>query len=208
MKKICVVLAAFSMFALCACTPSSMDITFEEVSSEEETETVEETEEETSTLEVAEETESGSCFVYVCGAVASPGVYELPAGSRAYEALELAGGALDDAASTAINLAEEVYDGEQLYVPTWDEYNSGWEPETSTAAAETVASGESSALININTATKEELMTLNGIGEARAEAIIAYREENGSFSQIEDIMLVSGIKDAAFEKIKDYITVE
>ncbi len=214
--------------ALSACTNSSTELTFNEVSESEEytetdgateAETEAETERDVATLaseaDYASETltDSGICYVYVCGAVNTPGVYELSAGSRAYEAIELAGGTTDDAAATAINLAEEVYDGEQLYVPTWDEYNSGWEPETTTAAtASGVSSTEgaesTSTLVNINTATKDELMTLTGIGESKAEAIIAYREENGSFSQIEDIMLVSGIKEAAYEKIKDSIAVD
>ncbi len=214
---------------LSGCGSSSTELTFNEVSESEETDTEadedseseseDETESETATesagtANLSEDTEgSDICYVYVCGAVNTPGVYELEPGSRAYEAIELAGGTTDDAASTAINLAEEVYDGEQLYVPTWDEYNNGWEPESTTAATDTEVGAADdtdsvSALVNINTATKDELMTLSGIGESKAEAIISYREENGDFSQIEDIMLVSGIKEAAYEKIKDYITVD
>jgi competence protein ComEA len=132
--------------------------------------------------------------------VVNPGVYELPAGSRVFDALELAGGITEEGVPTALNFAEQIYDGEQILVPTWEEYEAGWTVSGTEA--------EEDGLININTATKEQLMTLNGIGESRAQAIIAYREEHGPFTAIEDLMLVSGIKEAAFEKVKDYITVQ
>ncbi len=189
---------------LCACAPSSASLQLEGVSVITEDTTEETTAGETTSDAVEEqETESGAVYVYVCGAVNNPGVYELSSDSRVYEALEMAGGITDDAAATALNLAERIYDGQQIYVPTWEEFQEGW---TSSSAAE--EAGDASALININTATKEELMTLTGIGETRAESIIAYREENGPFAAIEDLMLVSGIKEASFEKIKDYITVD
>jgi competence protein ComEA len=198
LKKTNITGAALAALLLCACAPSSAGLQFEGVSAL--------TEEVTTTAESSEETvectesETGSCFVHVCGAVVNPGVYELPAGSRVFDALELAGGITEEGVPTALNFAEQIYDGEQILVPTWEEYEAGWTVSGTEAEEET--------LVNINTATKEQLMTLKGIGESRAQAIIAYREEHGSFAAIEDLMLVSGIKEAAFEKVKDYITVQ
>ncbi|MCD8052907.1 MAG: helix-hairpin-helix domain-containing protein [Lachnospiraceae bacterium] len=154
------------------------------------------------TAESAAQTEE--VYVYVCGCVAAPGVYALPVSARVQDAVEAAGG-FDEGADTEYwNLAEPVSDGEQIRIPTLSESESMEERAVSeAAAAEETASG----LVNLNTATREELMTLTGIGEAKADAILAYREENGAFASIEEIMNVSGIKEAGFEKIKDQITV-
>lgn len=198
MKKRIIAGAACAALMLYACAPSSAGLRLEGVSvlTEQAAQT------EVFSTAAAENTSAGagSCVVYVCGAVVSPGVYELPAGSRIYEALELAGGITPEGVPTAQNLAAQIYDGQQIQIPTWEEYNAGWTPAETEEA--------SGGLVNINTATKEQLMTLNGIGESRAQAIIAYREEHGAFSAAEDLMLVSGIKEAAFEKVKDYITVD
>lgn len=149
-----------------------------------------------------EETEaSQSIFVYVCGAVVSPGVYELEENARAFQAVEKAGGFSEDAYKEALNLAKPLEDGEQLFIPTKEEWEEKGEIGQGIKANET----EDDGLVNINTASKEELCTLNGVGEARAESIIAYREEKGGFSSIEEIKNVSGIKDGLFEKIKDKI---
>lgn len=139
-----------------------------------------------------------TCFVHVCGAVAEPGVYELLDGQRVFEAVELAGGFTAEAEDGYLNLAEQVQDGMKV-----------WVPEKGDVSAEAVLGDKTvgPAKLNINTATKEELMTLRGIGEARAEDIIRYRQKRGGFDRIEDIMEVSGIKDAAFQKMKDDITV-
>lgn len=131
-------------------------------------------------------------FVHVCGAVKSPGVYELPVGSRVYEAVEVAGGFQKKADTAGLNQAELLEDGMQLYVPAK-------ESRTSDATSQ--------AKVNLNTATVEELMTLTGIGEAKAKAIIAYRERHGRFKKKEDIMNISGIKEGMFSKIEDDITV-
>ena len=144
--------------------------------------------------------------VHVCGEVVNPGIYELPAGSRIYEAVKAAGGFTENAEEESVNLASPIEDGVQIRIYSKDE------AETLAAGAAPLdgfeASGEGKEpVVNLNTATKEELMTLSGIGESRAEDIIRYREENGGFQNIEDIMKVSGIKDAAFQKIKDRITV-
>ncbi len=142
------------------------------------------------------------CYVHVCGEVVCPGVYELPAGSRIYEALELAGGFTEEAAVSYLNLAQEIADGMQIMVPS--EAEAVCMPaEVSGAAGIQTGNGK----VNINTADKAQLMTLKGIGEARAADIISYRDLNGPFKSVEDIMKVPGIKNAAFEKIKDDITV-
>ena len=135
--------------------------------------------------------------VYICGEVASPGVYELDAGSRIYQLIELAGGLLEDADERTVNQAEELFDGQQITIYSKDDNIIVQEP------SKIVQDGK----VNINRAQKEELMTLDGIGEARAEDIIKYRNENGYFSSIDDIKNVTGIKEKMFEKIKDEITV-
>ena len=134
--------------------------------------------------------------VHVCGAVMTPGVVSLPEDSRAEDALEAAGGFAENAWRDYVNLAERVRDGEKLYFPTLEESESLTlqEPE--------------SGLVNINTADVAMLCTLPGIGESRANDIIAYREANGPFGSCEDIMKVSGIKDSVYSKISDKITVK
>jgi len=143
------------------------------------------------------------CFVHVCGAVALPDVYELPEGSHIVDAIRAAGGFLEQASQTALNLALPVSDGMQIYVPTVEEAetSSEWADSGGAAAA-------SDGRVNINKADAAELCTLPGIGESRAADIIAYREKHGGFSDISEIMNVSGIKDASYEKIKDLITVK
>ena len=142
------------------------------------------------------------CYVHVCGEVMRPGVYELEAGSRIYEAVELAGGFTQEAAASYLNLAQEIADGMKIEVPS--EADLEKLPETPAGTAGAVPDD---GKVNINTADKASLMTLKGIGEAKAEDIISYRDSNGPFGSIEDIMKVPGIKNAAFEKIKDDITV-
>lgn len=133
--------------------------------------------------------------VFVCGAVKCPGVVELPEGSRVNDALEAAGGFAEDAAREQVNLAAKVSDGEKLYFPTCEEAASATEEK----------SGD--GLININTASAEELCTLPGIGASRAADIIRYREREGAFVTCEDIMKVTGIKNSVYDKIKDRIKV-
>ena len=144
-----------------------------------------------------------SYVVHVCGQVKEPGVYELEPGSRVYQAVEMAGGFGPDAASWYLNLAQEVADGMKIQVPTEEEAlawgNSG--------GSLSVGQGQTETKVNLNTADEEQLMTLTGIGESRAADIIRYRQEHGPFERIEDIMNVSGIKEGAFQKIKDSITV-
>lgn len=140
-----------------------------------------------------ESEKKGSIFVYVCGAVRNAGVYELPVGSRAFEAVQMAGGFLEDADVSHINQAEVLKDETKLYIPTINEI------------AEEQAHKDGK--VNLNTATEEELMTLPGVGKSKAALIIQYREEHGSFQTIEDIMNISGIKEGLFGKIKEFIKV-
>lgn len=159
--------------------------------------------------DASEAEEEPPCFVYVCGEVMEPGVYELKAGQRIFEAIAMAGGFTERAARSYLNLAEPVWDGMKLEVPDRDQVPSTeWRASAGqTGSGSASAGADAVGRVNLNTATKEELMTLRGIGEARAEDIIRYRQERGGFDRIEDIMEVSGIKNAAFEKIKDDITV-
>lgn len=145
--------------------------------------------------ETTENAPKSMIYVHVCGQVNNPGVYELESGSRVFAAIEMAGGINEFADAASLNLAKEVKDGEQIYVPEIGE------------AEMSSPSSVSDGLVNINTATAEELTSLPGIGQSRAKTIIDYRETNGDFSAIEDIMNVTGIKEASFAKIKDLIKV-
>ena len=159
--------------------------------------------------EVAQESDleesEADCVIYVdvCGQVNNPGVYELPGESRVFEAIEKAGGMTKAAASGYLNKAEKLSDGQQIYVPSEKEI----EENSLIGASTTENSSASGDKVNLNTASKEELMTLAGIGEAKAESIIRYREEHGNFRTTEDIKNVDGIKDGVFNKVKDQITV-
>lgn len=148
--------------------------------------------------------EPRTLYVHLCGAVASPGVYQLAEGSRLYEAVELAGGLTEDADATCFNLARPLSDGEQIVALTREETARMQEEGKGTAVQ---TPDTASGLVNINTASVPELTTVSGIGESRAQAIVAYREKNGSFRCVEDIKKVDGIKEGLFSKIKDKITV-
>ena len=168
---------------------------------------------------------SQTIFVDICGAVANPGVYELDEGSRIFQAVDAAGGYLPEAAQNYLNKARSLMDGQQIYVPTEEEIAEHLEaiaakapealqgsesqdagnverPESSTAEE-----AGSDLAINLNTADTSQLCTLSGIGQSKAEAIIAYREEHGGFTSVEEIMNVEGIKEGTFSKIKDKISV-
>lgn len=139
-------------------------------------------------------------YVYVCGEVHSPGVYQLESGNRIVHAIMAAGGLTDKAAKDYLNQAELLEDGQKIDVPSAEEVEAFSEIEKEKE--------ENDTRINLNTADKDTLAMLSGIGESRAEAIIAYREENGRFQQIEDIMNVEGIKEGIFNRIKEKIKVE
>lgn len=145
--------------------------------------------------------ENASILVYVCGEVNAPGVYELESGMRIGDAVSAAGGFTKAAGQEYWNLAEPLKDGQMLCIPTEEEARERKESYEETM--ESVSDGR----ININTADADKLTEIPGIGQTRAQAIIAYRTENGDFTCVEDIMKVSGIKNALFEKMKDFITV-
>lgn len=154
-----------------------------------------------------ENSEKSGVYVYICGEVIKPGVYELSGDSRIYEAVDAAGGFTENAARECVNLASKVSDGMQITIYNREEAAS-LQADSASVGGNAGKSGTSgSGLVNLNTATKEELMTLKGIGESKAEDIIRYREKSGGFKKIEDIMKISGIKEAGFQKIKDNITV-
>ncbi|UZD72805.1 helix-hairpin-helix domain-containing protein [Bacillus siamensis] len=133
------------------------------------------------------------------GAVRNPGVYEMKAGDRVTQAIEKAGGLKEKADELNVNLAEQLQDGTVVYIPSKGEE----ENRPKTAAGE-----KEDAHVNINTATLDELQAISGVGQKKAEAIIAYREENGRFQTAEDLMNVSGFGEKSFERIKTSITVK
>lgn len=168
------------------------------------------------------ESEPASIYVHICGAVLNPGVYELPVGSRVFSGIDAAGGLAEDAYGDYVNQAEALRDGQRLVIPTMEEIEAAkedgtfeqlWADNTTSgsgadgAGTETASGAGSGGKININTASESQLQEITGIGATRANAIVQYRNEHGSFGAIEDIMQVSGIKEGTYEKIKDEITV-
>lgn len=156
--------------------------------------------------------------VYICGAVKHPGVYKFTAGSRVNDAVNAASGFKKGAARTAINQARVLEDGEQITIPTLKQVKrkqlskttDGDNFQDKTTDNENTDSSEresQNTLININTASAGELTSLSGIGQSRADAIIEYRQSNGKFQSIEDIMKIPGIKQGIFNKIKNKISV-
>ncbi|MDE7210128.1 MAG: ComEA family DNA-binding protein [Lachnospiraceae bacterium] len=156
-------------------------------------------------------------YVHVCGAVKEPGVYALADGARVADAILCAGDFAPDAAKDYLNLAKPVLDGQKIYVPDEAEvaqlketggevpfYGAETKPSESESTQE---APKASSCVNINTAQQSELMTLPGIGKAKADAIVAYRKEHGAFSSCEELMQVPGIKESIYEKLRDDITV-
>ena len=176
--------------------------------------------------EVSQEPEE--IYVDVSGAVVSPGVYCLDAGRRIFQAIEAAGGCTTEAAPACLNQAAELSDGQKVYVPTVQEAedvaagngaggNAGnlWDLGTQSSVTGQTSEGTGqvsedtgTGKVNINTADKELLTTLPGVGNSKADAILAYRQDQGGFSSIEEIMNVEGIKEGVFARIKDRISVD
>ncbi len=152
--------------------------------------------------------------VHMCGAVMAEGVYYMPVGSRLTDGISAAGGFSDEADTTYHNLAALLTDGQKVYVPTREETTEVTvKDRVSDAATDNFKFGSSEGSagkrkINLNTANLTELMTLSGIGEAKAKSILQYREKVGPFVRIEEIKNISGIGDAMFDRIKEDITVE
>ena len=144
-------------------------------------------------------------IVHVDGAVAAPGLYKLTGNDlRIYDAVEAAGGLLEGADTSSVNLAAPVVDGSKVHIPTLEEATA---QAQSGAASSGGAQAPASTLVNINSATVDQLCLLTGIGEATAQNIIADREQNGPFTCIEDLMRVSGIGEKKFARVKDQICV-
>ena len=195
MKKRIIML--ISLFMLGGCGSSGFEIhTMAE-------ETASKAEEGLRSTEILDEPakEAEEIVIYVCGAVRNEGVYKLPLGSRAEDALKAAGGYSEDAAKGVVNLAGLLTDGEQIIFP-----REGEEDDMYKTGTEGVQ--QNGGRININTADITLLMTLPGIGESRAADIISYREKHGAFEKTEDLMKVSGIKEATWQKLKDRIAVK
>jgi len=162
-----------------------------------------------------EKTEEVFLYVYICGAVENPGVYSLREGSRIIDVLNMAGGALEDADLNLLNLAERIVDEQKIYIPKIGEEidktqikvenrnDNALSIEPKAAGSDTVQN----SLININTASSEQLQSLPGIGKTIAQNIIDYRNTNGPFQSINEIKNVPRIGEKTFEKIKDKITV-
>ncbi len=149
----------------------------------------------------AAESEAGKIIVDVAGAVNNPKVVELPADSRVTDAISAAGGLTEDADTSSINQAAFLNDGEKIYIPEIGEYGG------SVSGLNTSSIAQQASKIDINTATSEELQTLNGVGPATAEKIISYRSDVGYFKDISELKNVEGIGDKTFDKLKDYIMV-
>ena len=196
LKRISIMLLGLLISFGCACTPKEILLetgeTFGDIA---EQETAAETEHELQNVN-----SKTLIYVYVCGQVQTPGVYELAEGDRVYQAIDAAGGILSQGDATCLNLAEALRDGQKIYVPSYEEA-AEWS-ETISVTEQTEA-----GKVNINQASKETLMTLSGIGESKADAIIRYRDEQGSFHSIEELMNVPGIKEGTYLKIKDRISI-
>ncbi len=157
-----------------------------------------------------EEAPSATLCVHVAGEVEKPGMYELPQGARVSDAVSAAGGITESADQLSVNLARPVSDGEQIIVQSKveaDAQTPSMGPAQGGSTASAPQPSSSQGKVNINTASASELTSLDGVGDATAAKIIAYRQANGSFSSIEEMKKVSGIGDKKFEAIKDSITV-
>lgn len=153
------------------------------------------------------ETEGQLVTVDVKGAVKKPGVYQLQSNSRVHDALEKAGGLTDEADLKSVNQAQKLSDEAVVYVAKVGE--NAVDVTTSAPASATSGTGQAkSALVNLNTATEADFQTISGIGQKRAQDIIAYREANGRFKSVDDLKNVSGIGAKTLEKLKEYVTVD
>ena len=153
--------------------------------------------------EKEEPVEQDLITVDVKGAVKSPGIYDLPVGSRVNDAVQKAGGLTEQADSKSLNLAQKVSDEALVYVPT-----KGEEAASQQTASGTASSTSKEKKINLNKASLEELKQVKGLGGKRAQDIIYHRETNGKFKSVDELKKVSGIGAKTIEKLKDYVTVD
>lgn len=147
----------------------------------------------------------GMVTVDVKGAVKKPGVYQLKSSSRVYDALVKAGGMTDEADLKSINQAQKLVDEAVVYVAKVGE---NVVDVTTNTSASTATSQAKAGLVNLNTATEADFQTISGIGQKRAQDIIAYREANGKFNSVDDLKNVTGIGAKTLEKLKEYVTVD
>jgi competence protein ComEA len=148
-------------------------------------------------------------MVDVKGAVMKPGIYEAANGERIYDIVQKAGGFRKEADQTKVNLAQKLQDEMVVYIPkTGEKEPAPISQSVSSIFSTNSGNSQGEKLININTATVEELQNLPGIGETRAQSIIEYRETNGPFQKIEDLKNISGIGDKTYEKLKDKVTLK
>lgn len=152
-------------------------------------------------------------YVHLCGAVKKPDVYKVEENTRLVDVIVLAGGLNENAAGDFVNQASLLEDGQQIYIPTLDEVKEKTPSEFVTGELlpdkkKNNNTDKSNGIININTASLDELMTLSGIGQAKAKSIVDYRETHNGFQSIEEIKNIDGIKDAVYNKIKDSISVK
>lgn len=149
-------------------------------------------------------------YVHVAGCVKSAGMYCVPEGSRIDDVIKAAGGFTKSADKTAINLAEVISDEQQIIVPKKTKANLSGSGADTSSLQKKASDGDintSNGLVNINSATSEQLQTLSGIGEAKAKKIIDYREQNGRFSSVEELTNITGIGEKTLESIRSYICV-
>lgn len=160
-------------------------------------------------VQAQETEESATIFVHVAGEVKNPGMVELGANERVAKAIELAGGATENAQLDSINLAKKCEDGEQITVPSkvTAESSGTASSDSSSSQASSASSSSSNGKVNINTADATGLQQISGIGPSKAQKIIAYREQNGKFKSVEDLTNVSGIGEKTLASIKDQICV-
>ncbi len=149
------------------------------------------------------------CIIHITGAINNPGVYQLNKGKRIIDAVEMAGGATEQANVDAVNLAAHIYDGQKIVIPFYIDDNEELNKQNISKSLmyEQHQNSSNSELINLNTATSNQLETLPGIGPVLAKSILNHREKYGLFREIDDIQDVSGIGEKRFESIKEYITV-
>ena len=153
--------------------------------------------------EKEESTEQDLITVDVKGAVKSPGIYDLPVGSRVHDAVQKAGGLTEQADGKSLNLAQKVSDEDLVYVPS-----KGEEAASQQTASGTTPSSSKEKKVNLNRASLEELKQVKGLGGKRAQDIIDHREANGKFKSVDELKKVSGIGAKTIEKLKDYVTVD
>ena len=153
--------------------------------------------------EKEESAEQDLITVDVKGAVKSPGIYDLPVGSRVHDAVQKAGGLTEEADSKSLNLAQKISDEALVYVPT-----KGEEAASQQVASGTTPSTSKEKKINLNKASLEELKQVKGLGGKRAQDIIDHREANGKFKSVDELKKVSGIGAKTIEKLKDYVTAD